>query len=204
MYKCNKTYGVANNCNVKLNLNINNRLLKTMIYGAIVFLFFVLICFHFFDKPQQITFSYIQSVTYDSTYPLSSPLIDEQSKTYKIMAIADMDTNSKMDKNQIKYSSFLLSGQLKLNNDWKNSEIIFESKPIELSSQYSYGDRGMELSELVIFNGKLYSCDDRTGIIYQIDINKNLVIPWVILPDGDGKSTGKGFKCEWLTGSEIY
>ena len=49
----------------------------------------------------------------------------------------------------------------------------------------------MELSELVIFNGKLYSVDDRTGVVYQIENNK--VVPWVILSDGNGGET-KGFK----------
>lgn len=57
----------------------------------------------------------------------------------------------------------------------------------------------MELSELVVFNGHLYSCDDRTGIIYEILIEKKLAIPWVILSDGNGKVSGKGFKCEWMT-----
>ena len=38
----------------------------------------------------------------------------------------------------------------------------------------------MELSELVVFNGGLYTVDDRTGVIYRIEGNK--VIPWVILP----------------------
>lgn len=48
---------------------------------------------------------------------------------------------------------------------------------------------GMELSELVVFNGHLYSVDDRTGVVYRIEGNK--AVPWVILPDGDG-SVSKG------------
>jgi soluble calcium-activated nucleotidase 1 len=51
--------------------------------------------------------------------------------------------------------------------------------------------RGMELSELVVFNGKLLSFDDRTGFIYEIT-NDNQAIPWILLTDGDGKSTSKG------------
>ena len=42
----------------------------------------------------------------------------------------------------------------------------------------------MELSELVVFNGHLYSVDDRTGVVYRIQGNQ--AVPWVILPDGDG------------------
>jgi soluble calcium-activated nucleotidase 1 len=37
----------------------------------------------------------------------------------------------------------------------------------------------MELSELVTFNGALYTVDDRTGVVYKLDGNK--VVPWVIL-----------------------
>lgn len=45
----------------------------------------------------------------------------------------------------------------------------------------------MELSELRVFNGKLYTFDDRTGIVYQI-IDNHKIIPWVLLTDGDGQS----------------
>lgn len=34
------------------------------------------------------------------------------------------------------------------------------------------GGRGMELSELVVFDGKLLSFDDRTGVVYQIEGDK--------------------------------
>ena len=44
----------------------------------------------------------------------------------------------------------------------------------------------MELSELVAFNGKLYSVDDRTGVVFEITPDDK-VIPWVILQDGDGQ-----------------
>jgi len=43
--------------------------------------------------------------------------------------------------------------------------------------------------------------DDRTGIVYEVVLGgaKPQVVPWVILVDGDGKNTSKGFKCEWMT-----
>jgi soluble calcium-activated nucleotidase 1 len=55
----------------------------------------------------------------------------------------------------------------------------------------------MELSDLVAFNGKLLTVDDRTGIVYEIN-QKREAIPWVLLNDGPGNVT-KGFKAEWLT-----
>lgn len=44
----------------------------------------------------------------------------------------------------------------------------------------------MELSELVTFDSRLLSFDDRTGMIYFIEGDQ--VYPWVILMDGNGKS----------------
>lgn len=50
----------------------------------------------------------------------------------------------------------------------------------------------MELSELVTFNNRLLSFDDKTGIVFEIIDGK--VKPWIILTDGE-----KGFKSEWAT-----
>jgi soluble calcium-activated nucleotidase 1 len=63
------------------------------------------------------------------------------------------------------------------------------------------GGRGMELSELVTFNGKVLTADDRTGVLYHLmDYTgaKPRVVPWALLADGDGNA-GKGFKSEWAT-----
>ncbi len=131
---------------------------------------------------------------YDTTYPLSQPAIStkDKTKTYKIIAIADLDTNSKSSPSSSKFISYLLNGKLTISDDLSSASVEFESSAVEISSEYAYGDRGMELSELVIFNGKLYSCDDRTGIIYEILPEKKLAIPWVVLVDGDGRNTSKG------------
>jgi soluble calcium-activated nucleotidase 1 len=55
-----------------------------------------------------------------------------------------------------------------------------------------FSGRGMELSELQIFNNKLLSFDDKTGIVFEIIDGK--VNPWIILSDGEN-----GFKSEWAT-----
>ena len=60
-----------------------------------------------------------------------------------------------------------------------------EGEPVTLKSSLAQGGRGMELSELVVFNGNLLAFDDRTGTVYQIE-GKN-VYPWVLLVDGHGK-----------------
>lgn len=43
----------------------------------------------------------------------------------------------------------------------------------------------MELSELVVFDGKLLTFDDRTGLIFEIVNDK--AVPWLLLLDGDGQ-----------------
>lgn len=187
--------------NVRYNLR-NRRLLRIMVYAGAVFALLVLIAYNLVGNGTDYTYEVFnngQHKLYNPIYPLSSPTVRNSITTYKILAIADLDTKSKLDANGHKFSSFLLKGELKISDDLKEVNIDFESEPVEISQQYAYGDRGMELSELVTFNGHLYSCDDRTGIIYEILINDKLAIPWVILADGNGKNSGKGFKCEWMT-----
>lgn len=188
----------------QLNLK---KLLKMILYGSIFFLAVFLLISKFLTREENDKNMFklpndnlIKNNVYNSVYPLSSPVIDkiEGTITYKLLAIADLDTNSRLIKTESKFSSYLLKGKITLSDDLKKAHINFESQATEINSQYSYGDRGMELSELIVFNGRLYSCDDRTGIVYEIVIEKNLAIPWVILADGDGMNTGKGFKCEWM------
>ena len=67
---------------------------------------------------------------------------------------------------------------------------------MSVKSGYSLSGRGMELSDLIVFDGNILTVDDRTGIVFKI-VGKDIV-PWNILSDGDGLST-KGFKGEWMT-----
>ena len=146
-------------------------------------------------------FLFLDYPTYNSVYPLSDPYITSYKYEYKIALIADLDTDSKqtIDKSNHKYISYLLRGTLTIYSDYKRAFVELEKKPTQIESLYSYGDRGMELSELIVYNGKLYSCDDRTGMIFEISLDDSRVHPWVVLIDGDGQSTNKGFKCEWMS-----
>lgn len=209
MDKCYKTIDSLTSVgNVKYNLKNRNRLLKMLLYAGSAFAVFCIIIHKLTSNESDDFFeaNIGGQKVYNSTYPLTPSRTTRDTTTFKIMAIADLDTKSKLDKNGHKYSSYILNGELKMNRDNTVGNIEFNNKPIEISQQYAYGDRGMELSELVVFNGRLYSCDDRTGIIYEILAEKGLAIPWVILSDGDGTTSGKGFKCEWMTvkGSKLY
>lgn len=95
--------------------------------------------------------------------------------------------------------------------------------PLDILSQHGEAGRGMELSELVYFNGTrpaaalpaappaacvasrpvsapdmLLSMDDRSGIVYEIDPDVPAAYPRYILMEGEG-DTNKGMKCEWAT-----
>ncbi|EDV42762.1 uncharacterized protein Dana_GF16866 [Drosophila ananassae] len=137
---------------------------------------------------------------YNSTYPLTPPMVLRGGViNYRIAIIADLDTNSKVNKGDgsTTWRSYLKKGYLTYTVARSEIQISWDDgAPTALESAFALKGRGMELSELVTFNGKLLSFDDRTGLIYEIANDKP--IPWVILLDGDGHSA-KGFKSEWAT-----
>jgi len=90
--------------------------------------------------------------------------------------------------------SILLTGTINLDNN----TISIDKEVTHITSGFAYHNRGMELSELILFNNKLYTCDDKTGIVYLLS-NKQTLVPWAILADGDGESINKGLKAEWMT-----
>ena len=140
--------------------------------------------------------SRIEIQGFNHSYPLTKPLQTPQGIKYRIAVIADLDTDSKSDKNT--WKSYLKLGSLTYDFQEENVQINWEDAQ-ELKSSFSIGGRGMELSELVVFNGNLLTVDDRTGIVYKLTENnqKWKIIPWVILADGNGEES-KGFKCEWM------
>lgn len=114
-----------------------------------------------------------------------------ESTSYTICVVADKD---KASKKANEWESVLLNGVL--TRDTLGRYTIAWEDSIPLKSKLNEDGRGMELSDLAYFNGKLYTFDDRTGIVYQVDRAKGLAIPQHILMDGNGQTT-KGFKCEW-------
>jgi len=116
-----------------------------------------------------------------------------ESTSYNICVVADKD---KASKNGNQWESVLLNGVLARDNSGRYSVSWQDSTP--LKSKLNEDGRGMELSDLVYFNGKLYSFDDRTGIVFEFDKDHQQAVPQYILMDGNGRST-KGFKCEWAT-----
>ncbi|OWF50904.1 soluble calcium-activated nucleotidase 1-like [Mizuhopecten yessoensis] len=138
----------------------------------------------------------IYPVSHEHTYPFTAPVKNESGIHYKIAVVTDLDTDSKSKNDKDTWLSYLLYGTLSISTDQKHVTVNLDSEAKTLKSTWSQGGRGMELSELIVFNGKLYTMDDRTGVVYEI--SDNMVIPWVILTDGNGRSQ-KGFKSEWAT-----
>ena len=143
--------------------------------------------------------SYVSSknVPYNYTYPFSAPIISNGMITYRIGIIADLDQSSYKSESKNTWRSYYKKGYLSYNEKKNSIAISFdEGQPMELVNHYALNGRGMELSELVTFNGKLLTFDDRTGFVLELINGK--VIPWLLLMDGDGNSV-KGFKSEWAT-----
>ena len=131
---------------------------------------------------------------------MSTPTMTPSGMQYRIGLISDLDTDSKMETKAHTWKSYFKKGYLYFDNG-KVDLAWDDMEPLELKSSLSLGGRGMELSELIVFNGKLYTVDDRTGVIYQIDGNR--VVPWIILSDGNGAET-KGFKSEFFIPILLY
>eukprot|EP00005_Dracoamoeba_jomungandri_P005896 CAMPEP_0174262198 /NCGR_PEP_ID=MMETSP0439-20130205/12835_1 /TAXON_ID=0 /ORGANISM="Stereomyxa ramosa, Strain Chinc5" /LENGTH=389 /DNA_ID=CAMNT_0015346865 /DNA_START=89 /DNA_END=1258 /DNA_ORIENTATION=+ len=121
---------------------------------------------------------------------------------YDISIVADMDHDSRKDKNKMSWISLLKNGRLTRDPETRSYYVEW-SEPVELQSKLNEGGRGMELSELTYFNKKLYSFDDRTGVVFSV--GNEQAIPEFILMEGNGQTT-KGQKTEWATvkDNEMY
>ncbi|XP_051801129.1 soluble calcium-activated nucleotidase 1b isoform X4 [Acanthochromis polyacanthus] len=146
------------------------------------------------EAAQSLALRHKQEKPYNDTYPLSPPEKTLHGIRYRIGVIADLDTASRSSKDQT-WFSYMKRGYLTVSDSADRLEVEWDAETVTLESHLAEKGRGMELSELVAFNGHLYSVDDRTGVVYRIEGSQ--AVPWVILPDGDG-SVSKGFKAEWL------
>lgn len=122
---------------------------------------------------------------------------------YHIVAVADNDERNRLDSKSRDRVSALAQGTLHVQvAKGKPSFRVEWGATSVLTSGYRHEDRGLELSTLQYWNGAhLFSCDDRTGIVYEIIVEEGLqpkLVPRHILSDGDGRTT-RGMRCEWST-----
>ena len=85
---------------------------------------------------------------------------------------------------------------------------------IEIRTARNVGGRGFELSDLILWNGRLLTCDDRTGWVFEIvnynpkkgasSADKPAAMERYELPPAD--ASGKKMKAEWLAvkDNELY
>lgn len=125
--------------------------------------------------------------TVKSKYSLTqSTYVDNVSIKYRIGIISDLDRASKSQTEKNMWYSYYKKGYLTWHPSNSTVEIVWDIEEYTtLKSSVSMGGRGMELSELIMFNGKLYTFDDRTGIVYIINKDDS-ILPWIILMDGNG------------------
>jgi hypothetical protein len=78
--------------------------------------------------------------------------------------------------------------------------------PAEIVTSHNEAGRGCELSELVRYNDRLYTFDDRTGIMFEVEHSDRsdalpapYLVPRHIFMEGGGDINDKGLKIEWST-----
>jgi len=128
--------------------------------------------------------------------------------SFRFATVTDMDQLSKVaDAKKPTFRSILLPGIIRRDN---TSKYTIQFDPTRtLFSQHNEAGRGMELSELTVFQNRLLTFDDRTGSIFEI-LNikhgtESFVVPRFVITEGSG-DTDKGMKWEWATvkGNELY
>lgn len=122
---------------------------------------------------------------------------------YRIGIITDLDKRSKTENGQ--WRATYMTGTLERQGD---AFSVTWDAPADVFTSHNEAGRGAELSELLLYHGRLYTFDDRTGIMFEIvhPLNSGeparekrpALAPRGIFMEGDG-ATDKGLKIEWAT-----
>jgi soluble calcium-activated nucleotidase 1 len=137
--------------------------------------------------------------------------------TYHFAAVSDLDQLSVITtEKKPTFRSALLPGTLTRSTaatttDGKNTyELKLEENNMrDLITKHNEAGRGAEFSELLVYNNRLLTFDDRTGDVFEIfntkDGAKSNVAPRFVITEGNG-DTDKGMKWEWATikDGELY
>jgi len=95
---------------------------------------------------------------------------------FKIGIVAEKIKDSNKDEDTGTFKSYIREGHLYIQKNKTNPEtpnITLEWEDEEkgtftLESGINFGGKGFELATLNVFNGKLYACDDETGVVYEL------------------------------------
>ena len=133
---------------------------------------------------------------------------DNQTNEYTLAIITEEDHASQiaLDSGQTAWTSKLRYDRLHRYEDAATGKIRYKFEAIppeqggehQLVSLIADDGRGAEFSELVMYDSRLMTFDDRTGLVCEIR-NETQLIPCHILMTGSGDEEFKGFKSEWAT-----
>jgi len=128
--------------------------------------------------------------------------------TFKFAAVTDMDELTRIPgSGKPMFQSHLMPGTLTFDTSLNKYSVQFGDLRTLISGHNESG-RGMELSELTLYQNRLLAFDDRTGSVFEI-LSKNkdesYVVPRFVITEGEG-DTDKGMKWEWATvkGNELH
>lgn len=140
--------------------------------------------------------------------------------TFRLAVIADLDKRSKTgDGSKALYHSIYMTGTLTRStgssSGGEERYSVEWDAPAAVTTAHNEAGRGAELSELVLFQRRLLTFDDRTGIMFEVVNFRDsgatgkdrapALVPRQIMMEGDGV-TDKGMKIEWATvkGDHLY
>ena len=183
---------------------LNRTRLAKMAIVALLVLTVVVLLIPAADYDPKVSKRFALHGKYNDTYPLSKPQKSKDGTTFRIGIIADLDTDNKVGEGKkTRWKSYFKKGFLTLHHSKHDKiSVQWDEEEATLTSGMSLNGRGMELSELVAFNGKLYSCDDRTGLIVEVTPDHR-VVPWVIMQDGNG-NVEKGIADYYYASVSVY
>src|SRR5699024_10903721 len=116
----------------------------------------------------------------------------------------DKASEIQLEDGQYAWQSTLRYRRLTRRVDDETNAVEYSVDPVSTGDEHrlvsliAEGDRGAELSELVLFGKRLLAFDDRTGLVCEVRAGHQL-IPRQILMAGSGDEVFKGFKSEWAT-----
>eukprot|EP01119_Soliformovum_irregulare_P008511 TRINITY_DN21630_c0_g1_i1.p1 TRINITY_DN21630_c0_g1~~TRINITY_DN21630_c0_g1_i1.p1 ORF type:complete len:358 (-),score=85.72 TRINITY_DN21630_c0_g1_i1:54-1127(-) len=163
---------------------------------AVIFIVATVFWFTIFLSPPKQEFKQTNLPSGIHYYRYQKPYLkySRDSTSYEVVLVADKDKASKNSEKK-NWETVLRGGTLSRLPSG-NYTFAWHSRETILETTLAEAGRALELSELVYFVDRLYSPDDRTGVVFSIEDDK--AIPTYILMDGNGRTT-KGFKSEWAT-----
>ena len=160
-------------------------------YSKAIYLFGIIVC-----CCSLLYWLYVYLCNYSLSSQLKAFSLNRETTAFKLMIVADLDKESRVkDDKKGRWRSILKKGELRKQKD--GSFTIHWLEDQEIFTQLSEAGRGMELSAPLEYHDRLYSFDDRTGLVFEL-VKGNKAIPRYILMEGDGDTT-KGQKTEWAT-----